>query len=130
VEECAEATHGMYTVEDIEGMECAILECLAWKVSAPTALEVGYVVLELVTPQVQDVSDLSIELMGSIVEDLAFQTESAVWDYQLAIQRTSTTAIMALLNAIKYNDKMSRTVRQHYLNALLNVLDECKTRNS
>jgi hypothetical protein len=79
---------------------------------------------------VQDVSDLSIELMGSIVEDLAFQTESAVWDYQLAIQSTSTIAIMALLNAIKYNDKMSRTVRQHYLNALLNVLDECKTRNS
>jgi hypothetical protein len=128
--QCAEATHGVYTVEDIEGMERTILECLAWKVSAPTALEVGYVVLELVTPQVQDVSDLSIELMGSIVEDLAFQTESAVWDYQLAIQRTSTLAIMALLNAIKYNDKMSRTVRQHYLNALLNVLDECKTRNS
>jgi hypothetical protein len=61
VEQCAEATHGKYTVEDIEGMECAILECLAWKVSAPTALEVGYVVLELVTPQVQDVSDLSVE---------------------------------------------------------------------
>jgi hypothetical protein len=130
VEQCAKATHGMYTVEDIEGMERAILECLAWKVSAPTALEVGYVVLELMTPQVQDVCDLSIELMGSIVEDLAFQTESAVWDYQLAIQRTSTTAIMALLNAIKYNDRMSRTVRQHYLNALLNVLDKCKTRNS
>jgi hypothetical protein len=129
-EQCAKATHGVYTVEDIEGMERAILECLAWKVSAPTALEVGYVVLELVTPQVQDVSDLSIELMGSIVEDLAFQTESAVWDYQLAIQPTSTIAIMALLNAIKYNDKMSRTVRQHCLNALLNVLDECKTRNS
>jgi hypothetical protein len=117
----------MYTVEDIEGMERAILECLAWKVSTPTALEVGYVLLELVTPQVQDVSDLSIELMGSIVEDLSFETESAVWDYQLAIQRTSTIAIIALLNAIKYNDKMSTTVRQHYLNALLNVLEQCKT---
>jgi hypothetical protein len=127
VEQCAEATHGMYTVEDIEGMERAILECLAWKVSTPTALEVGYVLLELVTPQVQDVSDLSIELMGSIVEDLSFETESAVWDYQLAIQRTSTIAIIALLNAIKYNDKMSTTVRQHYLNALLNVLEQCKT---
>jgi hypothetical protein len=91
---------------------------------------VGYVVLELVTPQVQDVSDLSIELMGSIVEDLAFQTESAVWNYQLEIQSTSTIAIIALLNAIKYNDKMSRTVWQHYLNALLNVLEQCKTRNS
>ena len=76
----------------------------------------------------QDVTDVCIELMGSIVEDLAFQTESAVRDYHLvASQRTSTIAIMALLNAIKYNEKMSTTFRQHYLNALLNVLEECKT---
>ena len=39
-EKFAEATHGMYTVEEIEAMERAILDCLAWKVSAPTALEV------------------------------------------------------------------------------------------
>jgi len=129
VEQCAKATHGMYTVKDIEAMEGAILECLSWKVSTPTALEVGYIVLELVTPQVQDVSELNNELMGSIVEDLAFQTESAVRDYHLATQRTSTLAIMALLNAIKYNGKMSTIVRQHYLNALLNVLEQCKTRN-
>ena len=129
VEQCAEATHGVYTIEDIEAMERAILECLSWKVSGPTALEMGYIVLELATPQVQDVSELNNELIGSIVEDLAFQTESAVRDYHLATQRPSTIAIMALLNAIKYNDKMSKTVRQHYLNALLNVLEQCKTRN-
>ena len=125
-EKFAEVTHGMYTVEEIEAMERAILECLAWKVSAPTALEVGYIVLELMIPQVQDVSELNNELMGSIVEDLAFQIESAVRDYHLATQRTSTIAIMALLNAIKYNEKMSRIVRQRYLNALSNVLEQCK----
>ena len=126
VEQCAATTHGMYTVEEIEAMERAILDCLAWKVSAPTALEVGYIVLELMTPQVQDVSELNNELMGSIVEDLAFQTQSAVRDYHLATQRTSTIAIMALVNAIKYNEKMSRNVQQHYLNALSNVLEQCK----
>jgi hypothetical protein len=31
-----------------------------------------------------------------------------------------------LINAIKHNEKMSKTVRQHYLNALLNVLEQCK----
>ena len=126
VEQCAKATHGMYTVEDIEAMERAILDCLSWKVSVPTALEVGYTMLELATPQVQDVSELNNELMGSIVDDFAFQTESAVRDYHLATQRTSTIAIMALTNAIKHNEKMSKTVRQHYLNALLNVLEQCK----
>jgi len=129
VEQCAKATHGMYTVKDIEAMERAILECLSWKVSGPTALEVGYIVLELATPHVQDVSELNNELMGSIVEDLAFQTESAVRDYHLATQRPSTIAIMVLINAIKHNEIMSKTVRQHYLNALLNVLEQCKTRN-
>jgi len=77
-------------------------------------------------PQVQDVSELNNELMGSIVDDLAFQTQSAVRDYHLATQRTSTIAIMALLNAIKYNEKMSRIVRQLYLKALSNVLEQCK----
>ena len=129
VEQCAEATHGMYTVEEIEAMERSILECLEWKVSAPTALEVGYAVLELMTPQVQDVCDMNNELMGSIIDDFAFQTENAVRDYHLVTtERTSTIAIMALLNAIKYNEKMSKNAQQRFLNALSNVLDECKTR--
>jgi len=129
VEQCAEATHGMYTVEEIEAMERSILECLEWKVSAPTALEVGYTVLELMTPQVQDVCAMNNELMGSIIDDFAFQTENAVRDYHLVTtERTSTIAIMALLNAIKYDEKMSKNAQQRFLNALSNVLDECKTR--
>jgi hypothetical protein len=127
-ENFAAATQGMYTVEEIEAMERTILECLAWKVSAPTALEVGCTVLELMTPQVQDVIDVNNELMG-IIEDLAFQTECAVRDYHLVTaERTSTIAIMALLNAIKYNENTSKAAQQRFLNALSNVLDECKTR--
>ena len=123
-ENFAAATQGMYTVEEIEAMERTILECLAWKVSAPTALEVGCTMLELMTPQVQDVIDLT-----GIIEDLAFQTECAVRDYHLVTtERTSTIAIMALLNAIKYNEHMSKAAQQCFLNALSNVLDECKTR--
>jgi hypothetical protein len=45
------AFHGVYTAKEIEAMERTILECLAWKVSTPTALEVGYTVLKLMTPQ-------------------------------------------------------------------------------
>jgi hypothetical protein len=123
------ATRGVYTAEEIEAMERTILECLAWRVSASTALEVGYTVLELMTPQVQDVYDVNYELIGSIMEDLAFQTESAVRDYHLVTtERTSTIAIMALLNAIKYNEKLSKAARQRFFNAMSNVLDECKTR--
>jgi hypothetical protein len=122
------ATRGVYTAEEIEAMERTILECLEWRVSAPTALEVGYTVLELMTPQVQDVYDENNELIGSIMEGLTFQTESAVRDYHLiTTHRTSTIAIMALLNAIKYNENMSMTARRRFLNAMSYVLDECKT---
>ena len=128
-ENFADATQGVYTAEEIEAMERTILECLAWKVSAPTALEVGCTVLELMTPQVQDVIDVNNDLMGSIIDDFAFQTECAVRDYHLVTtERTSTIAIMALLNAIKYDEKMSKNAQQRFLNALSNVLDECKTR--
>jgi hypothetical protein len=124
------ATRGVYTAKEIEAMERTILECLAWKVSAPTALEVGYTVLDLMTPQVQDICDMNNELIGSIMEGLAFQTESAVRDYYLVTtERTSTIAIMTLLNAIKYNENMSRAAQRHFLNAMSNVLDECKTRS-
>ena len=127
-ENFAAATKGVYTAEEIEAMERTMLECLAWKVSAPTALEVGCTMLELMTPQVQDVIDVNNELMG-IIEDLAFQTECAVRDYHLVTaERTSTIAIMALLNAIKYNENTSKAAQQRFLNALSNVLDECKTR--
>ena len=128
-ENFADATQGVYTAEEIEAMERTILECLAWKVSAPTALEVGCTVLELMTPQVQDVIDVNNDLMGSIIDDFAFQTECAVRDYHLVTtERTSTIAIMALLNAIKYNENTSKAAQQRFLNALSNVLDECKTR--
>jgi hypothetical protein len=129
IDNIAEVTRDIYTIEDIEAMERAILECLTWKVSAPTALEVGCTMLELMTPQMQDIIDVNNELMGSIIKDLAFQTESAVRDYYLvATERTSTIAIMALLNTIKYNEKMSKAAQQCFLNAMSNVLDECKAR--
>ena len=72
---------------------------------------------------------IALSLQAFALKGLA-QVYTLEGDYQLAIQRTSSIAIMALLNAIKYNDKLSTTARQHYLNALLNVLDKCKTRNS
>jgi hypothetical protein len=66
------ALHVVYTAKEIEAMERTILECLAWKVSTPTALEVGYTVLKLMTPQVQDVCDVNNELKGSSMENLGF----------------------------------------------------------
>ena len=128
VEMLVAMTRGMYTVKEIETMERTILECLEWKVSTPTALEVGYTVLTLMTHQLQDVIGVNIEWIESIVEDVVFQTESAVRDYHFVVTHpcTSTIAIMVLVNAINDNEIMSEIVKQLFLKALFNVLEECK----
>ena len=56
-------------------------------------------------------------------------TSSIKWNWWELVKWLGipSIAIIALLNAIKYNDKMGTTVWQHYLNALLNVLEQCKT---
>jgi hypothetical protein len=124
----AEATHGMYTREEIEAMERAILECLSWRITAPTALEIGYTILELITHQVRVVSGVNNVRWPeeSIREDVASQIEEVVRDYQLAIQRTSIIATVALSNAIEMQDTISNIEKKHYLNALSNVLEQCK----
>jgi len=124
----AEATHGMYTREEIEAMERAILECLSWRITTPTALEIGYTILELITHQVRVVSGVNNVRWPevSIREDVASQIEEVVRDYQLAIQRTSIIATAALSNAIEMQDTISNIEKEHYLNALSNVLEQCK----
>ena len=76
----AEATHGMYTREEIEAMERAILECLSWRITTPTALEIGYTILELITHQVGVVSGVNNVRWPeeSIREDVASQIEEVV----------------------------------------------------
>ena len=124
----AEATHGMYTREEIEAMERAILECLSWRITTPTALEIGYTILELITHQVRVVSGVNNVRWPeeSIREDVASQIEEVVRDYQLAIQRTSIIATAALSNAIEIQDTISNIEKRHYSNALSNVLEQCK----
>ena len=124
----AEATHGMYTCEEIEAMERAILECLSWRITTPTALEIGYTILELITHQVGVVSGVNNVRWPeeSIREDVASQIEEVVRDYQLAIQRTSIIATAALSNAIEMQDTITHFEKRHYLNALSNVLEQCK----
>jgi hypothetical protein len=104
-EKLSAASRGMYSKESIEVMERTILACLQWKVSVPTAFQVGYVTLELVKAKVQEsnISIIDIRSWEFIQEELRYQTEIAVRDYQLAVQRPSTVAIIALMNTIMNN---------------------------
>jgi hypothetical protein len=116
-EKLAAISHGTYSVENIEAMECTILNCLSWRVCAPTAYQVGYVILDL----------MDISRRESYLEELAFRTENAVRDYQLAIQFPGTVALMAIMNVIENVQIVNDGESFLLLKALQNVLVDVKS---
>ena len=132
-DELSAVCRGMYTRESIEAMERTILHCLSWRVSAPTPLQVGSVVFELMIAEVQEANSsvMDAEWLESIQEEFTYQTEIAVRDYQLAIQRPSTLAFMALLNAIEFHRKVDCCDQEELLlKALGSILRRVKSMTS
>jgi len=118
-EELAAISRGIYSKENIEAMERTILDCLSWRVCAPTAFQAGCVILELMIY----VTDVEVGRWEAIQEELAFQTENAVRDYQLATtQCPSSFAFMAIMNAIENDKKMNDDEHYLLLKALTNIL--------
>ena len=124
----AAISRGTYSVENIEAMERTILYCLSWRVCAPTAIQVGYAILELMMYQVREDSATVVKISRweSIREELAVQTEDAVRDYQLATQSPSIVAFMAIWNAIENVQKVNDGEHNILSKALLNILVEVK----
>ena len=80
---------GMYSVHDIEEMELTILTNLSWRINAPTSIQMAHHILSLVLPHV----NLDESTWGFILDEVRFQTESAVRDYFFVTQRPSTVCM-------------------------------------
>ncbi len=120
----AAMSRGIYSAANIEAMESTILERLSWRVCAPTVVQVGSVIIELMMAQV----DVSIGTVvddsrwESILDELQFQSESAVRDYQLATQcPSSSIAYMAIMNAIGFDREMVDIERCLLTKALVDI---------
>ena len=127
-EKLAAASRWLYSKESIEAMERTILACLHWKVSVPTAFQVGYVTFELMKAKAQEAHVvMDVKRWEFIQEELRYQTEIAVRDYQLAVQRPSTVAILAIMNAIEI-DQTNNDVESYLLfKALVEILEHVKS---
>jgi hypothetical protein len=90
---------------------------------------VGYVILELMITQVQEANTTvaDVRRWESIRKELTFQTEYTVRDYQVATQRPSTVAFMAVLNAIKIVQNAKEGENFLLLKALLKIIAEVKS---
>ena len=119
----ADLSQGIYSVENIEAMERTILYCLSWRLCAPTAFQMGCVILELMVSQEHEANTTVVDggRWESIRQELAFQTENAVRDYQITTQRPSTIAFMAILSAIEIDHHAKDGENLLLCKALLNI---------
>eukprot|EP01082_Thalassiosira_pseudonana_P011993 g9608.t1 g9608 contig4:127357-128415(+) len=111
-------SRGAYSVHEIESMERILLLGLSWRVNAPTSIQMAHHILSLLLPYV-DLEELS---WGFLLDEVRFQTEHAVRDYQLfTVERASTVAIAAIFNAL---DQVNASDRVNLLSALLIVIQD------
>ena len=93
----ADVSQGMYTTEEIEDMELAILQGLTWRIYAPTSIQMVYNIISLVLPNV----NLPESTWGYILDEARYQTELSLQNYNLSCkQRSSTVAMAAIFNAV------------------------------
>jgi hypothetical protein len=96
----AVASRGMYTPEEIEGMERKMLQILSWRMCPPTSVQAAHHILSLMLSQ-DARTHIKPDTLDLLREEVAFQTENAVRDHYFTTQRPSTVAAAAIMNAIE-----------------------------
>ena len=99
----AAVTHDAYTATELEEMEQTLLSTLEWRCCVPTPQQIGMHILELLKLHLlaSKVIHPSSPTWNFLEEELAFQTQHALRDYFFANQRSSTVAVISILNAIE-----------------------------
>ena len=107
---------GVYTKEDIERTELELLHGLVWKVNPPTPMQFAGLILSLLTPHI----GMHDELVARVLDEISYQVESSVRDYNLSQERSSSTAVAAMFNAAYL--LLDSGIRQEFLLALSCIL--------
>lgn len=119
----ASLSRGGYSVEDIEDAEMLLLTGLSWRLNGPTSLQVASHILSLAYEQVIVAEDTWCFLL----DEVKYQTELAVRDYTLAIQRRSTIALAAIFNAI---ERLRRDDRLDLFIAISSIVNQFSFANA
>jgi len=124
----ASMSNGLYTISDIEEMECYILKTLQWNINCPTNVQFAYHILSLIYKHLQSSVDGEENIVDEstwcfILDETRFQIEYALRDYDLSnIERGSTVALASILNAL--DQVTNDDEKQCILHTLLSVMKE------
>ena len=90
----------LYTKQEIEDIEMELLMDLQWKICTPTSIQMAYSILSLMLPH----GILPDSSWAYLLDEVIFQTEYAVRDYELslsAMSRPSTVTLASIINTLE-----------------------------
>lgn len=116
----ASTSKGTYCMEDIEAMEINLLQGLSWHICAPTSMQMAHYILSLLLPHL----DIEESMWALILDEIKYQTEHAVRDYNLSIYRQSTVAVAAIMISLEHIGKQDSTTILGFLRSVSDCLNE------
>ena len=92
-----EMCHGLYTIDELVDMEMDVLQALSWKLNGPSPHEFIDAIVGLLPASSVDGGAASLLLS----KQSKINVETAVLDYDLALQSSSSLAYAAILTTIQ-----------------------------
>lgn len=122
-QDMSRASHDIYSAAEIESMELRILHKLKFRLCAPTFLQFGCRIVDLVLSRLQDETDVlqGCETWMHLQNEVAYQAENAVRIHRFTYQRPSTVAVAAVICAI---EQMDDAFYELLMNPLLHILKQ------
>jgi hypothetical protein len=98
--------HGLYTSDELDGMEMEVLQALSWRLNGPSPHElIDALVGLLPTSSSDDAEDESSSLLLSKYSKM--QVDAAVLEYDLALQSSQALAYAAILTSLRTSSDLT-----------------------
>jgi hypothetical protein len=101
--------HGLYTSDEIDGMEMEVLQALSWRLNGPSPHElIDALVGLLPTSSCEDGSEDNNESSSILLSKYSkMQVDAAVLEYDLALQSSQALAYSAILTSLRTSSDLT-----------------------
>ena len=116
--------HGLYTKDELDGMEMEILQALSWRLNGPSPHELIDALVGLLPASSEDGSREDSNTSSSLLlaKHSKRQVDAAVLEYDLALQSSFALAYAAILTSFKTtSDLVDRFCPMDLINWMTNI---------
>lgn len=95
-EQVARFSNGVFTADNVQTMELALLDALKWRLNPPTSVDFVCKLMDLIPKEV-----MNDKMRRAALELTLLQTEMAVSDYDFVAVNASTRAYASIMNSLE-----------------------------